>query len=92
MDQRLEAIVHGNVQGVNFRYYTKREADSLGLTGWVANRYDGSVEVVAEGDEQTLQRFVEFLQRGSPHARVKNITLKHFPATNEFRNFTIRFL
>ena len=51
MKKRLEAIVYGYVQGVYFRYYTKREAENLGLTGWVANRSDGAVQVVAEGDK-----------------------------------------
>src|SRR5512137_2270255 len=52
---RLHAVISGIVQGVNFRYYTTRQAQELGLTGWVANRWDGSVEVVAEGARSQLE-------------------------------------
>lgn len=70
---RLHARVYGRVQGVNFRYHTQKEANTLGLGGWVANRPDGSVEVVAEGDKESLQKLVSFLHRGSPSARVERV-------------------
>ncbi len=47
---RFKVTVYGRVQGVSFRYYTRREATNRGLTGWVRNEMDGSVKVVAEGD------------------------------------------
>ena len=52
--QRLRAIVSGRVQGVSFRYYTKKEADRLGVTGWVRNNHDRTVELVAEGTSEQL--------------------------------------
>lgn len=92
MRERLEAIVYGYVQGVSFRYYTMREANYLGLTGWVANRMDGTVYLIAEGEQQKIQRLIDFLRRGPPKAQVKNLKLNHLPPTNEFKNFSIRHL
>jgi acylphosphatase len=80
------------VQGVNFRYYTQREASALGLSGWVANRFDGSVEVVAEGDKAVLQKLLSFLYRGSPSARVDRVQAEWDEATDEFNRFRVRYL
>jgi acylphosphatase len=65
--------VSGQVQGVGFRYAAMAQARRLGLTGWVANRSDGSVEGVAAGDDDALGRFREWLQRGPPAARVRGV-------------------
>ena len=89
---RLTATVHGLVQGVSFRYYTEREAQKLGLTGWVANHPDRTVRVVAEGSETAVTQFVEFLHRGSPSARVNKVDSQYLPATGEFSNFRVRWL
>jgi acylphosphatase len=89
---RLHARVHGRVQGVNFRYYTQREAAAYGLTGWVANRFDGSVEIVAEGDESALQKLLTFLHRGPPSARVDRVQMDWGEATSEFDRFRVRHL
>ena len=90
--QRIEAIVYGHVHGVSFRYYTHREAERLRLTGWVANRADGTVTVVAEGPENSLDQLVRFLRRGSPAAHVTNVQTAFLPATGEFTNFSVRWL
>ncbi len=87
--ERLHAIVHGRVQGVSFRFYTRDEADALGLTGWVANRDDGSVEVTAEGPRSALDRLVEWLHRGPPAARVTAVQVDFLPPTHQFDRFTI---
>ena len=89
---RLCASVYGRVQGVNFRYYTQREAGSRGLTGWVANCFDGSVEIVAEGEKQALHNFVTFLHRGPPSARVDRVLTNWKEATGEFDRFRVRYL
>jgi acylphosphatase len=73
MARQLQCIVRGRVQGVFFRASTQREARRLGLTGWVQNRPDGSVEVLAEGEEDTLKDLLAFLQRGSTAARVERV-------------------
>lgn len=88
--QRIHAIIKGRVQGVSFRYNTMQEARRLMLTGWVRNRHDGSVEVVAEGDKADLDRLTAFLQKGPPAARVNDVDLKWSAPTGEFDSFDIR--
>lgn len=90
MLERLEAVVCGRVQGVSFRYYTLLEARSLGVAGWVANRADGSVQVVAEGERPALDSLAQFLQRGSPAADVEEVRTHFGPATSEFKQFAVR--
>ncbi len=92
MKRRLEAIIFGYVQGVSFRYYTLREAERLHLSGWVANQYDGTVKVVAEGPQESLQDLASFLLQGSPAARVNHVKVDWLNATNEYPNFTVRHL
>ena len=87
--ERLHATVFGQVQGVSFRFYTRDTATELGLTGWVANRFDGSVEVVAEGPRSALDQLMEFLQQGPPMAHVDQVQHEFCPATGEFKRFTI---
>jgi acylphosphatase len=88
---RLHARVYGRVQGVNFRYYTQREATVLGLTGWVANRFDGSVELVAEGERADLAKLLTFLHRGSPSARVDRVEAKWGETSGAFDRFRVRY-
>lgn len=91
-ETRLHAVVHGRVQGVNFRYYTTRTAQRLGLTGWVANRWDGTVETVAEGPRDSLDEFQAFLHRGPPSSMVQRVDVKWETATGEFEHFGVRYL
>ncbi len=82
----FRAIIHGRVQGVAFRYYARDYARRRGITGWVRNRSDGTVEVHAEGSAETLKDFEQWLHQGPPAARVSRVdirrpvTLQHFPA------------
>ena len=87
--ERLHATVFGRVQGVSFRFYTRDTAAELDLTGWVANRFDGSVEVVAEGPRSALDQLLEFLHQGPPMARVNQVLHEFYPATGEFKRFAI---
>ncbi|MBL8603039.1 MAG: acylphosphatase [Myxococcales bacterium] len=79
----------GRVQGVFFRATTQREARRLALTGWVRNRPDGSVEVVAEGDDDTLRDFVGWVQRGPSSARVDRVETRWRSYTGDFTDFRI---
>lgn len=90
MNHRLHAIVEGRVQGVSFRYYTTVTAHQLSLTGWVRNRTDGTVEVVAEGDKVHLSQLLEFLRQGPPAALVRDVRIDWAQATGEFAHFDIR--
>lgn len=87
--QRLQASVHGHVQGVNFRYYTRQTAQRHGLTGWVRNRPDGSVSVLAEGDEAGLRALLAWLHDGPPFALVERVEARWEAASGEFRAFSI---
>jgi len=91
-DARLHAVVHGRVQGVSFRYYTVGAAQRLGLTGWVANRRDGTVETVAEGPREALDEFLAFLHQGSPSAFVQRVDDKWETPSGEFKHFGARYL
>ncbi len=91
-EARLHAVIRGRVQGVNFRYYTVRTAQSLGLTGWVANRWDGTVETIAEGQREALDKFRAFLYRGSPSSVVKQVDIKWETPTGEFERFGVRYI
>lgn len=88
---RLHALVFGYVQGVNFRWYTRRNALHLGLTGYVRNMSDGSVEVVAEGEREDVQRLLAWLHRGPPLAEVERVEVTWEPATKEFFSFEVRY-
>ena len=89
-NMRLRATVHGIVQGVGFRYHMVTLAQELSLTGWVANRWNRTVETVAEGPRDTLRQFHSFLQKGPPAARVQRVDVDWQQATGEFSRFTIR--
>lgn len=80
---RLHVAVRGRVQGVGFRWFAKEAADELGLSGWVRNLKDGSVEAEVEGTPETLETFVERLRTGNLSARVDEITTKPVAARNE---------
>ncbi|MBN1202397.1 MAG: acylphosphatase [Anaerolineae bacterium] len=88
---RLHAVVHGYVQGVNFRANTQREAVRRGLTGWVRNCWDGTVEVIAEGPRRTLEQFEQYLHRGPLAATVERVDVTYGNATGEFSGFHIRY-
>jgi acylphosphatase len=70
---RRRVVVHGRVQGVFFRDTVRREARSRGVAGWAANRPDGTVEVVFEGEPEAVEALVDFCRRGPGHAEVSGI-------------------
>jgi acylphosphatase len=87
---RLVAIVRGRVQGVGYRWFVQREASRLHLDGWVANRPDGGVEVVAEGHSDVLDSLVEALWDGPAGADVRDVEAGHEPARGGLSGFSIR--
>lgn len=86
---RLHARVHGLVQGVFFRDTTRQKARRLGLTGWVRNMADGSVEVTAEGPRDSLDSLLEFLRVGPSQARVERVDAEWSAVTEEFTTFDV---
>ena len=87
---RVHLIVQGRVQGVGFRYSTRLEAIQLGLTGYVRNLSDGTVEIVAEGVSPAMNQLLEWVKQGPPAALVKQVDIAYRPANGEFSDFTIQ--
>ena len=87
---RLHATVYGRVQGVNFRYFVAQCARRLHLTGWVRNRFDGTVEVLAEGGRENLETLIQELHRGSRSSHVTEVEHEWQEATGEFEDFRVR--
>jgi acylphosphatase len=89
--ERLHLRITGRVQGVFFRAHTQETASSLGLTGWVRNTYDGSVEVLAEGDRSKLEALRNWCRKGPPGAHVSAMEERWEAATGEFSHFGISY-
>jgi len=89
-DARLHAIVEGRVQGVGFRYFVLEQAVSLGIAGWVRNRYDESVEVLAEGTRESLESLQALLWKGPRSAFVTRVKSEWEEPTGEFIRFSVR--
>lgn len=87
--KRIQAVVHGYVQGVSFRQYARQEARRLRLTGWVRNEPDRTVRLVAEGPEAALQQMVDWLHIGSPYGHVDKVDVTWSEATAEFTDFQV---
>ena len=91
MQKRLKVEVFGRVQLVMFRDFTQRKARALGLAGTVKNNPDGSVSVIAEGDEANLEELLARIHRGSLLARVDKVTEIWSDYLGEYKNFDILY-
>ena len=87
--KRIQLVVRGRVQGVYFRASARREARQLGLTGWVKNRKDGAVELLAEGEEDQVKDFLAWAQHGPSTARVDKVETRWRSYTGEYPKFRI---
>jgi acylphosphatase len=87
--RRVRAIVTGRVQGVSYRASTADEAQRLGLTGWVRNRADGSVELEAEGEADLVADLLAWCAHGPPAARVSRVAVEELPPAGD-AEFTVR--
>lgn len=87
----IRAIIHGRVQGVFFRTYTRDQAHQLNLVGWVRNNHDGTVECVVQGSVKAIDEFIEFLHHGSPSANVKDVIITDIPFNPNLRDFKITY-
>jgi len=87
--ERLHAIVHGDVQGVGFRYFVQRKAQQLGVSGWVRNNDDGTVELVAEGSREQLEQLKRTLDEGPRLARVDRVETKWSEGTGSLNRFEL---
>lgn len=91
MKSRVHIYVFGVVQGVFFRANTQEQASMLGITGWVKNKSDGSVEIVAEGEKGQLDALVQWTKHGPSTANVTKHQYIWEEYKNEFKNFEIRY-
>jgi len=89
MVETAHITVHGRVQGVWFRAGTKEKAEELGLTGWVMNRPNGTVEIHAQGEKSQLENFIAWCRQGTPAAKVTSLDIDRSLIQQEFISFDI---
>ena len=90
--KQLHLKIHGRVQGVNFRWFVKEKADKFGLVGWVKNFSDGSVEVLVEGKEKKVKKFLVFCKTGPAFAKVEKVEEEWSDVEEcKFKGFNIVF-
>lgn len=90
MAERLHMVIKGRVQGVGFRYAAYRQAQSLGLTGWLRNRSDGTVEAEFDGARDALESMLAWAREGPPLARVISVETSWFEAIAGYSDIEIR--
>jgi acylphosphatase len=84
-------IVSGRVQGVFFRKNTKQKAIEFNVDGWVKNTYDNKVEIFAQGNEENLNKFINWCKQGPPKAAVEDIQVSEKQADNNLKGFSILY-
>ena len=89
--KRYSMTISGKVQGVFYRDFARREAEKLGLKGYVRNLRSGEVELVAEGGEAELESYLKICRKGPLMAFVKGIEVGKSDATGEFESFDVRY-
>lgn len=89
--RRLALTVFGRVQGVGFRFFTKRNADRFGVTGWVRNCSDGSVAMEVQGASESVEQFRTTVKEGPSFAKVRSFQESELPFVSDEHSFTIRF-
>jgi acylphosphatase len=89
--RRIRAIVTGRVQGVSYRAATRTEARRLGITGWVKNCDDGSVELEAEGPDDRVAALIQWCHQGPPAAHVARVVVAELAPTGAERSFDVAY-
>jgi len=89
--KRAHIFIKGRVQGVFFRQGTYEKAVELGISGWVRNLPDGRVEAVFEGEEEKINKIIQWAKEGPPIAKVEEVEIKWEKPTDEFDGFQIRY-
>jgi len=87
--KKVNIKIYGRVQGVFFRHNTKKVADKLSVRGWIRNQLDGSVEIIAEGDDKSVDGLINWCRKGPIGAKVENIEVKEVKYKKEFDSFSI---
>ena len=81
--------ITGKVQGVGFRYFVLRQAQKLGINGWVSNKYNGDVEALAQGEKADLEQFIAKVKEGPSFSRVEDISLNWVNEAEKYFGFEI---
>jgi len=82
-------LVRGTVQGIFFRQFVKEHADDLKLRGYVRNLSAGDVEIVVEGEQEQIGRFIGFIQKGPAHSQIRNVQVDEKKWSGDFKEFKI---
>lgn len=90
MTKRISFLVHGQVQGVGFRYFTRKRASSLTLTGWVRNTSTNKVEGEAQGSSEHIETFISELNKGPSHSSVSKVETSDINVVDGERGFGVR--
>ena len=88
---RVHVIISGRVQGVCYRMETQRAAEKWGVSGWVKNRPDGTVEAVFEGDRTSVNQMLQWCRKGPPFSKVSHVDVRWEAYIGEFKGFDITF-
>ena len=91
MAVQFEIKITGKVQGVGFRYFVQKRAAEFNVTGWVKNMPDGSVAVMAQGDETDMDTFLDHLKAGPSMSKVSGVSLNRMPETEPFDDFRVKY-
>ncbi len=86
-----KVIISGRVQGVFFRMETKQAAEQIGITGWVKNRSDGTVEALFEGQKENIDQMLKWCEKGPPLSNVTHVELTYQEYSGQFKAFNITY-
>ncbi len=87
--KQFHILIQGDVQGLGFRSWMKREAKELGIVGWVKNRKDGKVEAIVQGEEKSVEKIVELCKKGPEIAWVENVEVTDQPVAKDLFTFRV---
>ena len=86
---KVNLTISGKVQGVGFRYFVLRQAQKLGINGWVSNKSNGDVEALAQGEKADLEQFIAKVKEGTTFSRVDNVNLEWMNKGEQYFGFEI---
>lgn len=87
--KRIHARIYGFVQGVGYRHFVRKNANELGIKGWIRNNLDGTVQAIFEGDDGAVTEIIEKCKKGPAMSWVERVDIKEEDAKNDFEDFLI---
>jgi len=89
MKKSARLVVQGSVQGIFFRQFVKEHADNLKLTGFVRNLDGGTVEIIVEGEPDSIDRLIRFVNEGPKHSQIRNVDVMERKWAGDFKDFKV---